>query len=265
LLSDRERGAAEWPGPTLTGTAYLMKPIAIVQARTTSTRLPGKVLMDLCGQTVLHYVVRRCQLSRRLAGVVLATTDEPADDCLVEMAQSLGIAAFRGSRDDVLDRFVHAAQGAGADPIVRITSDCPLIEPAVIDSVVESYERTVADLVYTDGFPRGTGDSELVPMAALRKAWNETRPDEAYYREHVLTYHWRHPERFRHHVVHAPPEIRRVDYRLCVDEADDLEVIRRICGHFAPRVDFSLAEVVAFLERNPEISAINRHVVQKPA
>ena len=241
-----------------------MKPIAIIQARMTSTRLPGKVLKDLCGHSVLDYVVRRCQLSRRLAGVVLATTDEPADDCLVAVARSLGIDVFRGSREDVLDRYLNAARCCGADPVIRITSDCPLIEPALIDAVIECYERTDAEFVYTEGFPRGTGDAELVPLAALQKAWDVTRPDEAYYREHVVTYPWRHPDEFRHHVVEAPAEIRKLDYRLCVDEADDLEVVRRICEHFAPRIDFNLAEIVEFLDRNPQVAAINRHVVQKP-
>ncbi len=241
-----------------------MKPIAIIQARLTSTRLPGKVLKDLAGRTVLHYVVRRCQLSRLLAGVVLATTNEPADDCLCDSAKSLGIEVFRGSREDVLDRYLNAARRCGADPIIRITSDCPLIEPALIDAVIESFERTQAEFIYTDGFPRGTGDAELLPFAALEKTWNATRPDEAYYREHVVTYPWRHPDEFRPHVVEAPPEIRKLDYRLCVDEADDLEVIRRICEHFAPRINFTLAEIIEFLGQNPQVAAINRHVVQKP-
>lgn len=229
----------------------------------TSTRLPGKVLKDLCGKTVLHYVVRRCQLSRRLAGVILATTDEPADDCLAALGPALGVGVFRGSRDDVLDRYLHAAEDAGADPIIRITSDCPLIEPAIIDEVVDSFERTKAEFILTEGYPRGTGDAELMPLAALQRTWRETRTDETFYREHVITYPWRHPDRFRQHVLRAPPEIQQLDYRLCVDEEDDLEVIRRICGHFAPRIDFTLAEVLAFLHENPDIAAINRHVVQK--
>ncbi len=230
----------------------------------TSTRLPGKVLKELAGQTILAYVIRRCQLSRRLAGVVLATTDEPADDCLCQAAKSLSISIFRGSREDVLDRYLNAAHGCGADPIIRITSDCPLIEPAVIDTVIESFERTEAEFIYTDGFPRGTGDAELVPFAAIEKAWHVTRPDETYYREHVVTYHWKHPDEFRPYIVEAPAEIRKLDYRLCVDEADDYEVIRRICEHFAPRIDFKLAEVIEFLGRNPQVAAINRHVTQKP-
>jgi spore coat polysaccharide biosynthesis protein SpsF (cytidylyltransferase family) len=222
------------------------------------------VLKDLLGQTVLHYVIRRCQLSRRLADVVLATTDETIDDPICALAQAMGIGVFRGSRDDVLDRFVQAALGFGADPIIRITSDCPLIEPAIIDEVLESHERTGAEFIYTTGFPRGTGDAELVTLPALRRASQLTRPDEAYYREHVITFHWRHPEQFRHHVVQAPGEIQNLDYRLCVDEEDDLQVIRLICTHFAPRIDFTLAEILVFLGQHPEVGAINRHVAQKP-
>jgi spore coat polysaccharide biosynthesis protein SpsF (cytidylyltransferase family) len=240
-----------------------MNPIAIIQARMTSTRLPGKVLMELAGQTVLHYVVRRCQMSRRLACVIVATTDEPADDCLVASAKSLGAGVFRGSRDDVLDRYLHAAMSAGADPIVRITSDCPLIEPAVIDTAMECFEHDGAEFVYGDGFPRGTGDVEVLSLAALENAWSSTRTDEAYFREHVITYHLSHPETFRHRKVQPSSEIQQLDYRLCVDEPDDLEVIRRICEHFAPRIDFNLAEVLEFLDSHPQIAALNRHVMQK--
>jgi spore coat polysaccharide biosynthesis protein SpsF (cytidylyltransferase family) len=239
------------------------KPIAIIQARMTSTRLPGKVLMELAGQTVLHYVVRRCQMSRRLAGVIVATTDEPADDCLVAAAQSLGAGVFRGSRDDVLDRYLQTALSSGADPVVRITSDCPLIEPAVIDAAVECFEGEGVDFVYGDGFPRGTGDVEVLTFAALQNAWSETRLDETYYREHVITYHLNHPEKFRHHKLQAPPDIERLEYRLCVDEPDDLKVIRRVCDHFSPRIDFTLAEVLEYLGSHPEVAAINRHVQQK--
>jgi spore coat polysaccharide biosynthesis protein SpsF (cytidylyltransferase family) len=238
-------------------------PIAIIQARITSTRLPGKVLMELAGQTVLHYVVRRCQMSRYLSGVVLATTDEPADDCLVASAKSLGIDAVRGSRNDVLDRYLRAAQSTGADPVVRITSDCPLIEPAIIDAALESFEHTGAEFVYVDGFPRGTGDVEVVTLAALRDAWCTTRLEETYYREHVITYHLNHLEKYRHYKLQASPNMQGLDYRLCVDEPDDLEVIRRICGHFAPRTDFNMAEILDYLGKNPEVAAINRHVQQK--
>ena len=115
-----------------------MKPIAIVQARMSSTRLPGKVLKEIAGHTVLDYVVHRCRLSHRLAGVALATTEESIDGPIVAFGRSRGIDVFRGSRDDVLDRYIRCPD-AGADPIIRITSDCPLIEPSIIDEVVDNF------------------------------------------------------------------------------------------------------------------------------
>ena len=239
-----------------------MQPFAIIQARMSSTRLPGKVLMELAGRRVLDYVIDRCRRSHRRAGVLVATTTQPEDDCIAAYAQARGIGVFRGSRDDVLERYVQAAQTVAADPIVRITSDCPLVEPAIIDRVVDEYVASKVDFVYPTGYPRGTGDTELLSFAALQRAYVETGRDETYYREHVLTYHLDHLEKFTHREVVAPNAVRHAA-RLCVDEPADLAVVRAICGHFAPRMDFTLAEVLGFLEEHPEIAAINREVRQK--
>jgi spore coat polysaccharide biosynthesis protein SpsF (cytidylyltransferase family) len=102
-----------------------------------------------------------------------------------------------------------------------------------------------------------------MPLAALRRAMEATRPEETYYREHVMTYLIDHPEQFRLRVLEAPREFQELTYRLCVDEEDDLKVVQAICAHFAPRIDFSLSEIVAFLAGQPEIAAMNRHVQQK--
>ena len=240
-----------------------MKPMAIIQARIGSTRLPGKVLKALGQGTMLSYVVRRCQLSRRLQGVVLATTEESADDALVDAAKALGIEVFRGSQVDVLDRYVRAATLCGADPILRITSDCPLIAPELIDQVVDEYSQTQSDYISFAGYPRGIADVDLVTFAALQRAIELTTPEDTYYREHVITYHLDHPDQFKFRMIQAPESAQRVAYRLCVDEPADLEVIRRICSHFAPRIDFTLSEILAFLEQHPDIAAINSHVKQK--
>ncbi len=240
-----------------------MRAVGIIQARCGSTRLPGKVLKPLAAQSVLFYVVRRCQLSRSLADLVVATTIEPADDVIEDYCRTLGVPVYRGSRDDVLLRYVEAGDWSHADPIVRITSDCPLIEPAVIDAVIEAYSRADADYAFIQGYPRGVGDAEVMSLAALRKALAETSPLDTGYREHVMTYLTDHPEKFRLCIAEAPAEAQNPEVRLCVDEPDDLEVIRKICCHFAPRINFKLAEVLAFLEERPEVAAINRHVVQK--
>jgi spore coat polysaccharide biosynthesis protein SpsF (cytidylyltransferase family) len=240
-----------------------MNPVAIIQARCGSKRLPGKVLKPLAGQTVLYYVVRRCQLSRSLAEVIVATTQERADDAIESYCRELAVPVFRGSQEDVLLRYVEAAAWSHADPIVRITSDCPLIEPAVIDAVVQSYADTPADYAFIRGYPRGAGDAEVMTLPALQRSLAETEPGNIGYREHVMTYLTDHPEKFRLQITDAPAKMRDLDLRLCVDQAEDLAVAQAICGHFAPRIDFRLEEVVAFLTENPHIAALNRKVVQK--
>ncbi|MCK4821032.1 hypothetical protein KA005_35030, partial [bacterium] len=150
-----------------------------------------------------------------------------------------------------------------ADPIVRITGDCPLIEPAVIDEAINLYDETHADYVYIKGYPIGVGEVEVLPLSALERILKETTSEDIYYREHVMTYIMDYPEKFKVNIQEAPELYQRSDIRLTVDEPDDLEVIRRICEHFSPRVDFSLPEVIEFLDQHPEIAALNAHVKQK--
>lgn len=239
-----------------------MKPVAIIQARIGSTRLPGKVLKDLAAGSVLDYVVRRCRLSKGLGDVLIATTDQPGDDPIEDFARMRGIGVFRGSQEDVLLRYVKAARLAQADPIVRITSDCPLVDPDIIDRVIEEYRRRSADYLFIQGYPRGVGDVELMTLSALETTLQCTTPADTGYREHVMTYLTDHPERFRLSLMDAPERLRR-DVRLCVDEPADLEVVRTICSNFAPRIDFRLAEILAFLDEHPEVSSLNCHVGQK--
>ena len=240
-----------------------MRPVAIIQARCGSTRLPGKVLKALAGHTVLYYAIRRCQLSRSLGDVVVATTTEPADDAIESYCRELAVPVFRGSQEDVLLRYVEAAAWSHADPIVRITSDCPLIEPAIIDQVVQSYTDTRADYAFIEGYPRGTGDAEVMTLAALQRSLAETGPKDVGYREHVMTYLTDHPEKFRLQITAAPGAIRALGLRLCVDQAEDLDLVRAICAHFTPRIDFRLEETVAFLAENPCLAGLNQNVVQK--
>ena len=241
-----------------------MRAIAIIQARCGSTRLPGKVLKPLAAHNVLYYVVRRCQLCRSLADLIVATTVEAADDAIEGYCRTLGVSVYRGSRDDVLLRYVEAADRAHADPIVRITSDCPLIDPAIIDCVIQEYSHAAADYAFIRGYPRGVGDAEVMTLAALRRARVETSPSDAGYREHVMTYLTDHPEKFRLRIAEAAAEARNPAVRLCIDQAEDLAVVRAICEHFAPRIDFGIGEIMNFLAANPGIAALNHSVKQKP-
>jgi spore coat polysaccharide biosynthesis protein SpsF (cytidylyltransferase family) len=238
-------------------------PLAIIQARTGSTRLPGKVLMPLGERSVLERVIRRCQQSRQLAGAMVATSDLRGDDAVVRLAHDLGVSVFRGSESDVLDRYVGAATHAGADVVVRITADCPLIDPEVIDRVLARFAAERLDYCWAEGYPNGLGDVEAVRSEALARAAAATTPSETFYREHVTTYIREHPEVFALAVELAPEKERRPFFRLSVDEAADLEVVRRVSEFFHPRLDFRCTDIIAFLDAHPEIAAINRHVRQK--
>jgi spore coat polysaccharide biosynthesis protein SpsF len=237
-----------------------MRPIAVIQARTGSQRLPGKVLMPLGSRTVLDYVVMRCRQSRRLGEVVVATTVSASDDAVCAAAERLDVPFLRGPDSDVLARYLKAADEFDAEDIMRITADCPLIDPTVIDAVVD---LDAADYAAYEGYPNGVGAAELVRVSALRRAAAETTPADQYYREHVTTYFVDHPEKFRVSIASAPAPCRRPELRLSIDEAADLDVVRHVCAHFGERLDFTTGEIIAFLDEHPEVAALNANVRQK--
>ena len=240
-----------------------MRPVAIIQARMGSSRLPKKVLAPLAGHNVLYYVIKRCQLSKKLEEVIVATTTKTEDDKLVDFVGSLGVKVFRGSENDVLERYIEAAVKVDADPVIRVTGDCPLIEPAIIDDIINLYMKTAIDYAFIDGYPRGVDGAEALSLSALQRTLKETSPEDIYYREHVMTYITDNPDKFKIKITKAPKTLNKPELRLCVDEAADLEVVRRICEHFKPREDFKLSEILAFLNNYPKIAYINRHVRQK--
>jgi len=234
---------------------------AIIQARMSSTRLPGKVLLDLAGEPMLARVVERTRRARTIDRVIVATTIESEDEPIAELCRAQGWAVSRGSRDDVLDRYYQAAVADGADPIVRITSDCPLIDPEIIDRVVARLDGTVdyaSNINPRRTFPRGL-DVEVFTFAALSAAWRDDR--EATGREHVTPFLYRHPERFRIALVESDrPEV--ASHRWSVDTPEDYELLRRIYAHF--RCDaFSWLDVLNLLDQHPEWCEINGHIEQK--
>ncbi len=234
--------------------------VAIVQARIGSMRLPGKVLLPLLGEPILTRVMRRTARARRLDAVVVATTVSPADDAIVGLAEREGWPAARGSVDDVLDRYMVAARTHGADVIVRITSDCPLIDPDVIDAVIEAFAAGGCDFASNTlkrTYPRGL-DVEVIAREALDRAWHEDA-DPAW-REHVTPYLYRHPESFRLRDVTSTDD--HSDQRWVVDTAEDYELVRRIYEALG-RDDFSWREALAVVDRHPEWRDLNREVVQK--
>jgi len=238
-----------------------MNTVAIIQARMGSSRLPGKVLMDLGGEMVLGRVVRRLQRSRHISKIVVATTTVPADEVIVAECDRLEVLCFRGSEHDVLDRYYQAARANAADAVVRITSDCPLIDPELVDETVEVFRDKHADYasnVFPRTYPRGL-DTEVFSFDALDRAWREAR--EAHQREHVTPYLYEHPQIFKLASLSGAADYSR--YRWTLDTLEDLELLRTIYSRFHGRDDFSWKEVLRLMEREPELAELNSQVLQK--
>jgi spore coat polysaccharide biosynthesis protein SpsF len=226
-----------------------------------SMRLPGKVLMDLGGETVLARVVRRLGRAKGLDQIVVATTTARSDDAIVRECARLGTLCFRGSEEDVLDRYHQAARYAEASVVVRITSDCPLIEPALVDETIQVLFEQDADHasnVVPRTFPRGL-DTEVFTMTALERAWREAQSH--YQREHVTPYFYEHPELFRAASHRGPKDYSR--HRWTLDTVEDLLLIRTIYARFNNRDDFHWWDAIALMEKEPQLTQLNAHVIQK--
>jgi spore coat polysaccharide biosynthesis protein SpsF len=237
--------------------------VAIVQARLGSTRLPGKVLRDLAGEPMLARVVHRVRRAESLDEVVVATTTEPADDALAALCTARGWPCFRGSADDVLDRYYQAARAHRAELVVRVCSDCPLIEPELIDRVVRELldRRPPADyacnVLPRPTYPLGL-DVEAFWFEILSVLWREDRNPA--WREHVTPFLYHHPERFAIHGVLHDRDLSAL--RWTVDTPEDFELVRRIYAAFG-HDGFSWQEVLTLLEENLQWLEVNRQVQQK--
>ena len=234
--------------------------VAIVQARMGSTRLPGKVLASIEGEPMLWHVIERARRARGVDAIVVATSTAPLDDAIDKFCQSHDIALFRGSENDVLDRYFCAATHYLADNVVRITADCPLIDPQVIDRVVAEFIAEDCDYaanVIERTFPHGL-DTEVFKYAALTKAAREAKaPTE---REHVTPY-LRNSGRFSWHNVIADVAVAPGYYRWTVDEAGDLEFIRAVYRCLGTTQFFDWRTVVELLDAHPELTQLNAMIV----
>jgi spore coat polysaccharide biosynthesis protein SpsF len=239
-----------------------MRTVAIIQARMGSTRLPGKVLLPLFDHSVLGHVIRRVQASQTLDDIIIATTNLLPDEAIATEAEKYHAKVYRGSEQDVLSRYYEAALEAQAECVVRITSDCPLIEPEIMDRVVRLREQAKADYasnVLHRSYPRGL-DVEVFTMDALARAYHEgAKPDQ---REHVTPYLYQNPDQF--HMASEVNEEDHSQYRWTLDTLEDWELIRRIYGElYTKNPRFSWREALRLMEYMPELAAINQHVEQK--
>lgn len=238
-----------------------MKVVAVIQARMGSSRLAGKILTPLAGKPVLQRVIERVMASGAFDEVVVATTDQRLDDVTAEGATTFGARVVRGDEDDVLSRYGLAARASGADAIMRITADCPLIDPGVLSEMTARFRVGDADLVSNcvhRSFPRGL-DAELFSRKALDIMLAEaTTPSQ---REHVTPFLYAHPDRFRI-VSHGGGEDFS-HYRLTLDTPEDLELLDRIFSATLDADAIRLPEVIALLRAHPDWPSINAHVEQK--
>lgn len=236
-----------------------MKTVAIVQARMGSTRFPNKVMQPICGTPMIGLLIARLAQAKQVDEIVLATAEDPRNEPLARYVTELGYRVYRGSEDDVLDRYYQAACLAGADTVVRITGDCPLIDPAIVDGVLEKFTQSRVDYasnVSPPTFPDGL-DTEVFSFAALKDAWQQAK--ERREREHVTPY------------IREAKQFTQANYandadasaeRWTVDEPEDFTVVAKVFGHFHPRNDFRFHEVLALRQQHPEWFMANRHLAR---
>jgi spore coat polysaccharide biosynthesis protein SpsF len=238
--------------------------IILIQARLGSTRLPGKPLKEVLGKPLLHYLVERLKRVKLADMLVLAMTDKIQDDALVTFSNSIDLPFFRGSEDNVLERFFLAAQQFKADIIVRITSDCPLIDPELIDLSLSHFLEKYPHIDYQSNalkrtYPRGM-EVEVFTFKSFEKVALEAKKNEE--KEHVTPYYYRHPETFN--IENIEGNGINSHLRLTVDTIDDFELVRKIIEALYPQKnEFTLSDIVDLLKQNPEWQKINAHVKQK--
>ena len=244
-----------------------MKVLAIIQARMASSRLPGKIMKEINGTPMLQWVVERAMMAEMIDDVVVASTTDASDDPVEQYCREQGWNIYRGSMYDVLDRFYQAALAFEGDLLVRITADCPLIDPGMLDDNLRSFLEADPPLdfaanrlppPFTRTVPIGL-DAEYCTMAGLKQVWQAAH--EKRHREHVMPYFYEHPEIFKiEHFTHEP------DYghlRWTVDTPADLEMLNKLVPLLPDQEHFTWLEVLEVFQAHPGLSAINAEVIHK--
>ncbi len=227
--------------------------VAIIQARMSSSRLPGKVMKPLLGQPMIGRQIERLQRARRLSRIIVATSTDPLDDLLADYVRTLGVGLYRGDLDDVLGRFMGALNSAGRpDTFLRLTADCPLADPDVVDQCIAHHLAGGYDYTHNSPgwtFPKGL-DVEVCQITALEAAFNTAH--DPYEREHVTPYIYRHPEQFRIGEVRRDPPLR---WRWTVDVPADFAFVTAVYeGLYPQKPDFRLDDISAWQVKHPDLA-----------
>ena len=235
----------------------MQKVVGIIQARIGSTRLPGKILKPILGEPMLKRMLKRVKRAKKLDAIVVATTDKQEDDASAELAKKCGVKVFRGSEQDVLDRFYKASKEAGADIVVRLTGDCVLHDQTVIDEVIQRFVEKKVDYTSTpSNYPEGL-DTEVFTFSALERAWKEAKlPSE---REHVTPYIRNHPELFRLDEKWEKGNSDNSRMHWSVDTEQDFNFVTKIFEQlYLTNPSFNKDDVLALLAEHPEYLEINK-------
>jgi spore coat polysaccharide biosynthesis protein SpsF len=239
--------------------------VALVQARMSSSRLPGKVLKEIHGKPMVAWVVERTRQAKQVDFVAVATTSDSADDVIESWCRRSNVACYRGSMFDVLDRFYQAAKLFAADVVIRVTADCPVIDPQVIDETIEAFYGNQVDFAanrlpppWGRTYPIGL-DTEVCSFAALERAWKEAK--EAHEREHVMPFLYDVPGRFKVYQLNTTPDYGTL--RWTVDTPEDLEFMQTLFALLPEVESFTWLDVLEITRQNPELKAINADVQHK--
>ncbi|WP_281883037.1 glycosyltransferase family protein [Paenibacillus sp. YYML68] len=240
-----------------------MKTTVIIQARMGSSRLPGKVLMNLVDKPILAHVINRCKAIPLVDDIVVATTTDPADEVIADLVRSESVAVHRGSESHVLSRYYEAAIANQSDVVVRVTSDCPLLDPQVSNDVIRMFKEASSaqycSNTLTRTFPQGL-DTEVFSFDALEQAYRNA--DQAYEQEHVTPYIYQHDDQFR--LLQYTHLKDYSHYRWTVDTAEDYQLVDQIYRElYRPGDIFSWQETIKLCESHPELVNMNAHIVQK--
>ena len=244
-----------------------MKTVAVIQARMGSSRLPNKVLMPVKETPLLGWMLSRVSQCKEIDEVIVATTTEPRDEEIYNYVVSKGYKVYRGSEDDVLDRYYQAAILSKPDAVIRITADCPLLDPAVLTALIqEFYEKELDFISNSEPLPSTWPDGmdvSIMTFNALRQAWEEAKKPSD--REHVTFYFWNNPEKFNCHKVDLDSDMSK--YRLTIDYPEDYDVIKGVIEHFTADsndISFtaSMGQIIQYLDNTPELFELNSKYVR---
>ena len=236
----------------------------IIQARMGSERLPNKVLMDLSGKPVLKHIVDRVKQSKKVDKIIIATTDKPKDNPVVDFCIREKVDHYRGSEDNVLERYFHAAKEFGIGTIIRVTGDCPLIDPQIIDKMIENYFQVKPDILTNAGliesertFPRGL-DAEVFSFEKLFEAHQNA--EKKYHKEHVTPYLYENSKK----VIYYKHFVNLSHIRITLDTIKDYELIKIVYDNlYKDKHDFYLEQIEELFRQNPQLSKVNSEIKQK--